>query len=235
MDKIARAFYAKISSSFTSEAIVKQIRKISEGVRVVYERGGISYEIESDYCICTIPATVLKDIQNDFSSEHQNEISSFQYSNAPKLAFQSRRFWEQDNSIFGGISYTNQDITQIWYPNNGFGSQQGIIVGAYTYSSSAGQRFADMNPTARLEAATLEATQIHESYSDEVSQGVSVSWPNIPYQKGAWGTSDPGLLLTADDNIYFAGEHLSILQGWQEGAILSAYRVINGIVSRDAS
>jgi len=44
-----------------------------------------------------------------------------------------------------------------------------------------------------------------------------------------------GLLLTADDNIYFAGEHLSILQGWQEGAILSAYRVINGIVSRDAS
>lgn len=44
-----------------------------------------------------------------------------------------------------------------------------------------------------------------------------------------------GHLLTADDNIYFAGEHLSILQGWQEGAILSAYHAINGIVAIDSN
>ena len=215
---------------------VTAIQKTTDGVRIEYQDdAGNSGSIESDTCICTIPATVLSGIDSDFSAGHQQAIDNFSYTKATKMAFQSRRFWEEDHHIYGGISWTDQDITQIWYPNNGFGSQQGIIVGAYTYSSSAGQRFADMNPTARLEAATLEATQIHESYSDEVSQGVSVSWPNVPYQKGAWGTSDPGLLLTADDNIYFAGEHLSILQGWQEGAILSAYRVINGIVSRDAS
>ena len=48
------------------------------------------------------------------------------------------------------------------------------------------------------------------------------------------GVSDPGVLLTPDDAISFAGEHLSILQGWQEGAILSAYHAIEGIVARDS-
>lgn len=236
MDRIAIAFEQQVHDLIRYSCKVTAIQKTTDGVRIEYQDdAGNSGSIESDTCICTIPATVLSGIDSDFSAGHQQAIDNFSYTKATKMAFQSRRFWEEDHHIYGGISWTDQDITQIWYPNNGFGSQQGIIVGAYTYSSSAGQRFADMNPTARLEAATLEATQIHESYSDEVSQGVSVSWPNVPYQKGAWGTSDPGLLLTADDNIYFAGEHLSILQGWQEGAILSAYRVINGIVSRDAS
>jgi len=235
MDRIAIAFEQQVHELIRYSCNVTAIRKTTSGVRVEYQDdAGNPASIESDTCICTIPATVLSDIDADFSADHQQAINNFTYSKATKIAFQSRRFWEEDHHIYGGISWTDQDITQIWYPNHGFGSQQGIIVGAYTYSNSAGQRFADMNPTARLEAASLEATQIHETYSDEVSQGISVSWPNIPFQKGAWGASDPGLLLTADGNIYFAGEHLSILQGWQEGAILSAYHAINGIVSHDA-
>ena len=62
----------------------------------------------------------------------------------------------------------------------------------------------------------------------------TVSWPKVPFQLGAWGTSAPGVLLTPDENIFFAGEHLSILQGWQEGAILSAYHAIDQVVARDA-
>jgi monoamine oxidase len=62
-----------------------------------------------------------------------------------------------------------------------------------------------------------------------------VAWAKVPFQLGAWGTSDPGILLTPDDSIFFAGEHLSILQSWQEGAILSAYHAIDGIVARDSA
>ena len=50
---------------------------------------------------------------------------------------------------------------------------------------------------------------------------------------GAYGYSTPNVLLNPDDNIFFAGEHLSLLQGWQEGAILSAYNAIDGIVDKD--
>jgi len=53
----------------------------------------------------------------------------------------------------------------------------------------------------------------------------------MPFQLGGWGTSNAATLLTPDDRIVFAGEHLSILQGWQEGAILSAYHAIDAVVA----
>ena len=233
MDKIARAFFARIpNSSFKTESEVKQIRKTAQGVKIFYERGGQSFQIESDYCICTIPATVLRDIQNDFSSDHQNEINSFQYSNASKIAFQSRRFWEQDHSIYGGISYTNQDITQIWYPSNALGAEKGIIVGAYIWGYDAQTEFSNQLPQQRIDSSVLQGTNLHSNYQNEVSNGISLAWKNIPYQLGAYGVSDASVLLTPDDNIFFAGEHLSDLSGWQEGAILSAYHAINEITKK---
>ena len=192
----------------------------------------MSYEVESDYCICTIPATVLKDIENDFSSDHQSEISSFQYSNATKIAFQSRRFWEQDNSIYGGISYTNQDITQIWYPNNALGANKGIIVGAYIWGSSAATTFSDQSPQQRIDSVISQGANLHSNYQNEISNGISVAWGNIPFQLGAYGLSEASTLLTPDNNIFFAGEHVSQLSGWQEGAILSAYHAINELTKK---
>ena len=233
MDKIARAFYARIpNSSFKTESEVKQIRKTAQGVKIFYERGGQSFQIESDYCICTIPATVLRNIQNDFSSDHQNEIASFQYSNASKIAFQADRFWEEKHSIYGGISWTNQDITQVWYPSNSFGAKKGIIIGAYIWGSTASNNFSDQSPQERINSALLQGNNLHSEYQSEVSQGISVAWRNIPFQLGAYGVSSASVLLTPDDNIFFAGEHLSDLSGWQEGAILSAYHAINEITKK---
>ena len=65
------------------------------------------------------------------------------------------------------------------------------------------------------------------------STSTRLPWKKVPFQLGGWGTSNPSVLLTPDENIFFAGEHLSILQGWQEGAILSAYSAVDAIVQRD--
>ena len=232
MDKIASAFYRNITQYVTTRAVVKQIRKTAEGVKIIYEKNGLSLNLEADYCICTIPATVLKDIQNDFSSNHQDEINNFQYSNASKIAFQSPRFWEEDHSIYGGISWTNQDITQIWYPSNALGSKNGIIVGAYIWGYEAAINFSNQTPQQRIDSAISQGSKIHSEYQSKVTNGVSLAWANIPYQLGAYGVSTASTLLTADDNIFFAGEHLSNLQGWQEGAILSAYHAINEITKK---
>ena len=232
MDKIATAFRGRVASNITYGAVVKEIRKVSNSTKIIYEKNGIQIEHNADYCICTIPTTVLKDIPNDFSEAHKTEISSFVYSNAAKLAFQSRRFWEQDHSIFGGISWTNQDITQIWYPSNALGSSRGIIVGAYIWGNSASTNFSNQSPQQRINSALLQGNNLHSEYQSEVSKGISVAWRNIPFQLGAYGLSTANTLLTPDDNIIFAGEHLSILKGWQEGAILSAYNAINEITKK---
>ena len=235
MDQIVRAFETQVAGDLITDAVVTEIRKIPTGARVVYQdRFGAAVILDADYCVCTIPATVLKDIPNDFGAAHQSEIANFSYAAAGKIAFQSRRFWEQDHNIYGGISWTTQDITQIWYPNNGFGRDNGILVGAYIFGGSAGTNFANQSPQQRINSATAQGSNLHAEMNGDTTNGISIAWPKVPFQLGAWGVSNPVTLLTPDENIFFAGEHLSILQGWQEGAILSAYHAIDLVVARDA-
>jgi monoamine oxidase len=50
-----------------------------------------------------------------------------------KLGLQaSERFWEREQ-IYGGISWTAQDITQIWYPSHGIHRKKGVLLAAYIY------------------------------------------------------------------------------------------------------
>ena len=236
MDRIARAFEAQVFNDLVFEANVVEIRKTAAGVRVVYEdRLGVPVSLEADYCVVTIPAPVLATIANDFSAAHRAEIEGFEYSSAVRVAFQSARFWEQEHNIYGGITWTDQDITQIWYPNHGFHDASGIVIGAYIFDGAAGNAFTSLSPQQRLDTTTQQASNVHPQFAGQVDHGISVAWKKMPFQLGGWGTSDPSVLLTADDNIFFAGEHLSIMQGWQEGAILSAYSAIDGIVQRDVS
>ena len=236
MDRIAAAFEMQVATDIVYEAEVTEIRKTATGARIVYrDRFGSSLEIEADWCVCTIPATVLRNIANDFSASHQSAIASFSYTPATKIAFQSRRFWEQDHNLYGGISWTTQNITQIWYPSAGLGRTNGIVVGSYIFGGQAGTDFTNQSPQQRINTTVTQASQIHPQFGAEAARGISVAWPKVPYQLGAWGVSSPGILTSGDDAIVFAGEHLSTLQGWQEGAVQSAYRAIDNIVAQDMS
>jgi monoamine oxidase len=106
MDRIAYALAARLGPSIRFASTVKEIRKINDGVRVVYAaQGEHASAIEADYAICTIPLPMLSTIPSDFSSEYKAAIADCAYVNAAKIAFQAdRRFWEQDHHICGGIS-----------------------------------------------------------------------------------------------------------------------------------
>ena len=103
------------------------------------------------------------------------------------------------------------------------------------FDGPAGDRYTGRTPTGRVDTARIEAGNVHPEFLTEATRGIGVAWNKVPYALGGWGTSSPGVLLTPDDSIFFAGEHLSILQGWQEGAILSAYHAIDQVVARDTT
>jgi len=236
MDRIARVFESQLIQQIRFEAVVTQIRKIAGGARVVYrDRNSLEQAIDADHCICTIPASVLRSIDNDFSAAHKSAIAAFAYTPAVKLAFQSRRFWEQEHNIYGGVSWTTQDITQLWYPSHGMGSERGIMLGAYIIGGNAGSMFSARGPQQRIDTAVAQGSAVHAQLAAEAARGISVAWNKVPFQLGAWGVSDPGVLLTPDDRLFLAGEHLSMLQGWQEGAILSAYHAIDALVLLDSA
>jgi monoamine oxidase len=246
MDQIAKAFERQVSSLITYNAEVSELRQTGQGVRVVYTNTatGTAEALEADFAICTFPLSVLAGIDADFSPAFKAAIATGgeSYVKAAKIGFQAnRRFWEEDHQIYGGISWTEHDITQIWYPAAGFHAEKGIIVGAYIWDNPIGDRIGAMTLTQRLNKAIEEGETVHPEYGQEVSPatGVSIAWDKVPYSQGGWiewedearETAYP-ILNQPDGSIYLAGEHLSYLTGWQEGAVLSAHQAVQGIAAR---
>ena len=238
MDAIVRAFEKRVGRLVRHRSVVKEIRKNPRGVRIVYRTAGRDADdaLDADFAICTIPATVLKDIPNDFSPETRAAIAAIEFVPAVKIAFQTRRrFWEDDHAIYGGMSWTDQDITQIWYPPYGYHSNKGILMGAYIWGQKSGQRYTGMTPRERLRAAIAEGEHIHPGYAAEIESGVSQAWVKAPFQKGAWPRSrhkSPEALQKPDGAVYFAGDQTTGLPGWQEGAVLAAHAAVNAISER---
>lgn len=244
MDQIAKAFERQVSNLIQYNAVVKQIRKTGQGVRVVYTDGsGAEQTVDANFAICTFPLPVLAGVDADFSPEFKAAIDegAKTYINAVKVGFESRRFWEEDSQIYGGISWTERDITQVWYPATGFHAAKGIIVSAYIWDNEIGNRWQEMTPTQRLNQAIADSSTIHPNFAQEVSvnKGATVAWGKVPYSKGGWIEWEDAARQTAysvlnqpDGAIYLAGEHLSYLTGWQEGAIVSAHQAIQGISAK---
>jgi monoamine oxidase len=236
MDRIAAAFARKLGPVIRLMSEVTAMRRTNSGasIQFVDKRTGKRAAIDAAYCIVTIPLPVLSAIEADFSVDHRAAISAVPYANAIKLAWQSRRFWETDDHIYGGISWVKGPTAMVWYPSDRFFSHKGILLGAYVNRGAADALAA--RPLAEqfdLSRSAVEA--LHPGRGRELEKPMAIAWSKVPYSLGitARYSSDHdanyALLSEPDGPFYFAGEHLSHVGAWQEGAILSARRAINMI------
>jgi monoamine oxidase len=206
--------------------------------------GGMAQVVSSitaDYCISTIPLPILAKIikGNNFEQPYKNAVDGVKFAETVKVGWQtSSRFWETQDQMYGGISYTTDPITQIWYPSWSYFKQKGILTGAYNYDDNA-RAFGKMSPHERLVEAMKGGTKVHPDFADHVpiELGLSIAWQNVPYQLGGWADDwscdreIPSVLLKAEKagRFWVAGDQVSYLSGWQEGAVRSAHHVISGI------
>lgn len=239
MGRIGEAFARRLGDAITYRAEVTALRRSGAAARVEWRdlRDGSTRATEADHVICTIPLPVLAAIPADFTAATRAAIAAPDYVPAGKIAFQAeRRFWELDDAIYGGLSWTTRDITQMWYPSAGLHERKGILVGAYIWSDREGQAFAARAPAERIAPALADGEQLHPGSTAQLGQGVSVAWPNIPYNRGGWAEwsrearrDHYRTLLAGDGPFHFAGEHMSYITGWQEGAVLSAHAAIRAL------
>ncbi|WP_100407471.1 flavin monoamine oxidase family protein [Bacillus solitudinis] len=237
MDAIPRALEQQLPGKITFGAEVQEIRQTADGVRVVYKGKGNSgtKEITGDYCICTIPLPVLKNIPADFSAEMQNAIKNIGYATTGKIGLQfKKRFWE-DERIYGGITTTNMDISQIWYPSSGYGSKKGIVVGYYNFGENA-VNVGNLSFTQRQAHALSQGSKIHDTYKIDFETAFSLAWHKIKYNEGGWASYSASdrknyypILNKPQGRIYLAGEHLSYMTGWMAGAFESARIAVSDI------
>ena len=246
MDAIPRAFVRALGPIITYNAEVVRLRRLGDRAQVIWRdrRQGRVRSLDADLVICTIPLPVLRDISAEFAEPVQRAIETGArlYVPAVKIAFQSnRRWWETDHQIYGGVTWTGRDITQLWYPSHALHAAKGIVIGAYIWTSAIGERFAAMPPPERHLAAIADGARIHNGYAGLVERGVSVAWSKIPWSRGAYiqwsddatAARDALSILAENDGpFHFAGEHVSHVPGWIEGAVRSAHASVARIAAR---
>jgi len=242
MGVIGQTFGRKLGGATTYGAEVTALRRTDAGARVEWRdtRTGAAQATEAPMVICTIPLPVLRSIASDLAAETRTAIAAVDYVPAGKVAFEAQtRFWETGQQIYGGISWTSRDATQLWYPSAGIQQRKGILVGAYIWSEDVGRAFATKPLDRRLADTLADDEVLHPGCGDQLRKGVSVAWPKIPFSGGAWSewgsevrTSGYRRLLDGDGPFLFAGEHLSYLNGWQEGAVRSAHAALERVARR---
>jgi monoamine oxidase len=239
MDRVVDAFMARVADSVVLNAQVRSIRLQETGVSVAYEREGRIETLEADYCFNNIPSQILCGIENNFPADYRQALSGIKPGRLFKIGLQARRrFWE-DEGIYGGISWTSQDITQIWYPSHGIFAHKGILLGAYTFGEEGGTKFGRMTPAQRIEAALEQGSQIHPNFRENIENGVSVVWHRMNHMLGcaaqwtdALMESSFGTLQAPAGRHYLIGDQTSFHPGWQEGAIASAHRALSDLNAR---
>lgn len=245
MDHIWKGFLKKLPDGmihYNREVAGIHLDREKKKVTVRHRRTGSSEHgetITGDWCISTIPMPILAAIEDkNLSPEFEKAVEGVSFASTCKVGWQTEsRFWETRDQMYGGISYTNQNITQMWYPSYAYFSKKGILTGAYNYDTDA-EAMASWEPHKRLVNSMAEAKKLHPDFDKHVKLelGVSIAWKQVPHQLGGWAedwscgdNAIPDVLLKPDGRFWVSGDQVSYLSGWQEGAVLSAHYILDAI------
>jgi monoamine oxidase len=243
MGRIGEAFGRELGPLIRYSSKVTEIHQDDHGVTVTFVDSrtlSARRTVRADWCLCTIPLPVLAQIPMNVGQALASAVAAVPYAAAIKAGLQfKRRFWEEDEHIFGGITYTDLPISNIGYPNTGFQSGgKGVLLGAYVWGMNAMQ-FTAMSPPERVRKIVDYGSQIHPQYTREFDNGIAVAWHRSPFTLGCFGlwTSETRSkhyddLCQIDGRIALAGEHASYLGGWQEGAVTSALDAVGRLHQR---
>lgn len=211
---------------------------------VTYTRNGRDEQVEADFVVNALPPHLLLKLDNDLPMDLTNALKDATPFSSGKLGIEySRRWWEEDQRIFGGASNTDLAIEQIMFPYDHYLSDRGVVV-AYYNNADNHLEFEGLAHADRLKKAVDLGKRIHgDVYGENIRTSFSGSFMKTKYSEGAWidwkggshSHNDSGSYKKALEPVgrmYFAGDHLSNAIAWQHGALESGRAAVTAIHER---
>jgi monoamine oxidase len=242
MDRIPYAFAESLKGLIRYDSPVTEIRKTNNGVRIGYKSGAEAKELKADFCICTLPISILQSVPNDFSPAMQKAFRGMPMAALYKMAWEAPRFWEKEKNIYGGISFLDQPVDLVWYPSDKLFSKTGIILSGFNAIGDEKGRLTGLGkiPTmqGRLDSSRNSVELLHPGRGKELTKPIYIEWTKVPYSIGCYANNHLeesqtayNQLIQPEGSLVLAGDYVSRIVGWQEGAALSAHKAVAHIAS----
>lgn len=238
MDRIPYAFAKALGHIAQFNSPVTEIRKTSNGVRVIYTHHGYPRQVNAAYCVCALPFSMLKKIPNDLSESYQRVIEGSTMGSGVKIAWESNRFWEREYNIYGGLSFLSEGPSPVWYPSAKLMHPTGVLVAGYLFDERQVPGFSEWTLEQKFAASRSSIEKLHPGHGKDLHDPVFCGWKHVRWNEGSWilnyggGLSGYEVVIEPDGPIYLAGDTVSNIVGWQEGAALSARRAVGMICDK---
>ncbi|RJO74721.1 FAD-dependent oxidoreductase [Nocardia panacis] len=220
-DALIRAFATVLRpGSLRLATRITEIRITADGVRLRGDRHGAEITDTADYVVCAIPAPGLDqiDITPALPAKQRQAVRGISYASSAKTLVHVReRTWEHGDGIFGGGSFTDLPIQQVWYPSDNAANpanaadarQEGgetrwvaadpershsaaVLTAAYLWENNA-RRFAALPESDRTRIVLGSLEQLHPGITATVDDVVHWTWDEqVGIGGGAFAYLAPG-------------------------------------------
>lgn len=251
-DRLPVALTARLGSKPRLGAEVVRLEQdpLRRRAAAIYRERDRLRRAEGDFVLCTLPFPVLSrlEVEPALSGPKRRAIRELNYDASTKiLAVTRRRFWEQDDGIFGGGTFTDLPTGTTWYPADNAAARDpkvsarpAVLLASYSWGQAA-RRLATLSHTDRSALALTHLARVHPQLAQGglVRRTASWSWDNHRGSGGAFAWFMPGQwsalhrhVVAPEGRIHFAGEHASLTHTWMQGALESGLRAVREMLTQ---
>lgn len=240
LDQLPDAFKKRIKKAYKKQSVVQRIEQNETTVTIHYLSKGEPQTITADRVICTLPFSILKEIEvfPAFSEEKQRAISELKLTPVTRTYLQFRtRVWEQDK--LDGFGLTDLPIQNTYSPTLTQAGKRGLLA-----SYTGGQRALDLGAMSEADRQGFVLRRMGNLFgglNNQYESGTSQIWHEDQWARGAFAYFAPGQMTTLlpaaqrpEGRIHFAGEHTSAWHGWMNGALESGNRAAEEVNDAEA-
>ena len=227
-DRLPRALADRLRGRLLLNTVVRRIQRRGDGIVVTLDDGSRS-EIRADYCVVTLPATTLRDVEFEprLPEDQHRAIASLGYGQATRMMLQfARRFWRKADRPRGfGTDLPTGAVWDATEEQRGPAGVLTLLAGGRA-SGELQKLLASGGPQAAVDQlrwlgrpAGLLAAKV-------------IVWEDDPWSRGGYAFFGPSFdpllrawLARPAGRVVFAGEHTSDRwQGYMDGAVESGKR-----------
>ncbi len=240
MDQFPKGLQRAIEASrLTFNAEVQSVHQDDTGVKVVYldTKSGKKTELQADYCVLCLPMTIIAKLDVNLSPETMTAVRAVTHSDSSKMGLaMKRRFWEEDDQIFGGHLYSDLPLGSFSYPSNDYFTKKGVLLGIY--ANGPVEDLIDRPVAARVEHVLAHASKVHPQLRQEFESAYAVWWRRVKYSEGGYASGSAmarrGQLAKLDNRLLIGSAATTPYSepSWQEGAVSAGWQALTTIHER---